>query len=134
MIYFVLSLIAFVVGVWFYRHRKGAVLTPLLLAIVIFFYLLLLSAHIVSDYFTGEGVNDAVVYHVLYGLDGAGFAEYSFIIFSAVLLVVASFVLSVIYYRFSRARNNPEIEKGRQYFPVLVLVLAFAINPVIVSL
>lgn len=134
MIYFVLSLIAFVVGVWFYRHRKDAVFTPLLLAAVIFFYLLLLSAHVVSDYFTGEGVNDAVVYHVLYGLDGAGFSEYSFIIISAVLLVVASFVLSVIYYRFSRARNNPEIEKGGQYFSILVLVLAFAINPVIISL
>jgi phosphoglycerol transferase len=52
--------------------------------------LLLGVAHYVADYFTAEGVNEAVIYHVRYGLGGAGFGEYAGLIAAALAVVALS--------------------------------------------
>lgn len=52
--------------------------------------LLLGAAHYVADYFTAEGVNEAVIYHLRYGLGGAGFGEYAGLIAAALAVVAAS--------------------------------------------
>lgn len=52
--------------------------------------LLLATAHYVADYFTAEGVNEAVIYHVRYGLGGAGFGEYAGLIAAAIGAVALS--------------------------------------------
>lgn len=65
--------------------RRGYTGAVLLLAFV---SLLLAAAHFASDYFTAEGVNEAVIYHLRYGLDGAGLGEYAGLI-AAVTLALA---------------------------------------------
>ena len=52
--------------------------------------LLLAVAHYVADYFTAEGVNEAVIYHLRYGLAGAGFGEYAGLIVAALAAVALS--------------------------------------------
>ena len=49
-------------------------------AILVFVYLGMSAFYIVADYFTGEGINDAVIFHLRYGLDGSGFGDYYLII------------------------------------------------------
>jgi len=50
--------------------RVYASITGLLITVLSLTYL-------VSDYFTGNGIDESVIYHLQYGLDGAGFKEYS---------------------------------------------------------
>lgn len=78
-----LSAAFLLLGLWLLRKsspRPAYSVAMLLLALA---SLLLAAAHFVSDYFTAEGVNEAVVYHLRYGLQGAGFAEYAGLIAAA---------------------------------------------------
>ena len=62
-----------------------------LLAFLFFFsiFLLLLCLYFVSDYFTGSGITIATIYHLIYGLGGAGYSEYKWLIISTVFLFFA---------------------------------------------
>ncbi|MBC8401675.1 MAG: sulfatase-like hydrolase/transferase [Candidatus Marinimicrobia bacterium] len=59
-----------------------------LLAFLFFFsiFLLLLCLYFVSDYFTGSGITIATIFHLIYGLGGAGYLEYKWLIISTVFL------------------------------------------------
>ena len=46
-----------------------------------FFYLFISGVYVVSDIFTGHGIDDSVIYHLIYGFGGAGFKNYLGIIF-----------------------------------------------------
>jgi phosphoglycerol transferase len=45
-------------------------------AVFVLLYFVQSTGYIVSDYFTGNGVDESVIYHLDYGLEGAGFVEY----------------------------------------------------------
>jgi phosphoglycerol transferase len=65
------SIALFFTGVIFHGNRRamlGSVISTLFLLYSIVF--------IVSDYFTGSGVDSSVFFHLRYGLDGAGFGDY----------------------------------------------------------
>ncbi|MGM0983734.1 MAG: sulfatase-like hydrolase/transferase [Pseudomonadota bacterium] len=84
----VASLGAFLLGCGFLPRRWRWLHVPLLplgllLAIVS-------AAHLVADRFTGQGIDEAVLYHLLVGLEGAGFAEYLGVMGLAGALLLAS--------------------------------------------
>ena len=59
--------------------------------------LLFVVTYLVSDSFTGVGIDDSVIYHLTYGLQGAGFGEYLKLIiltFSAIAVAVVASILS----------------------------------------
>lgn len=47
----------------------------------------------ISDYFTGKGITDSVIYHLRYGLHGAGFSEYQGLMVTSVVFIFASIYL-----------------------------------------
>ena len=53
---------------------------------------------IVSNYFTGKGFDESVLYHLKVGFDGAGYAEYRNIILFALLYIFAA--LSILFLTF----------------------------------
>ena len=54
--------------------------------------------YIVSDRFTGAGIDESVIFHLRYGLSGAGFFEYAgLIIFFIALLAVSILSFFIIY-------------------------------------
>lgn len=57
-------------------------------------FLLLSVTWLASDYFTGEGFNEAVNYHLRVGLEGAGFMEYLGIALISVVLLIAAIIVS----------------------------------------
>lgn len=85
----------------------------------------------VSDYFTDAGINEAVIFHFKYGLEGAGFAEYSKLIgLSVASIVLALIICGFVFYYLSvpqsRSRFNPVYWTCSG---VLALIAAFVINP-----
>ena len=89
LILIIVPLICFVSSAFLYKRNNGCAskVSKLLFSSSVFVFVLLAVAYIVSDYFTGVGVNEAVLYHVRYGLSGAGFLEYWKIISIAVFLL-----------------------------------------------
>ena len=69
----------------------------ILFLLMLFASLSLFCLYGVSHYFTGKGINEAVIYYFRYGLNGAGFLEYKYLIIgSATVLVFGSLVLIAI--------------------------------------
>lgn len=103
--YFGLSLVLFLCALFFsfshLRTRKYAIAS----AFLVFFYLILSAFYIVADYFTGEGINDAVIFHLRYGLDGSGFGDYYLIILIGIGLFIVSLMASVLCFRLFTRQN-----------------------------
>ncbi|MCD8478227.1 MAG: hypothetical protein LRY68_10390 [Sulfurospirillum sp.] len=98
-------------------------------ALVVFIYMILSAFYIVSDYFTGEGINDAVIFHLLYGLDGSGFGDYYIIIAFGVGLFISSLIFSIVYYRLMKNVLLETPKKVRGFFSLMLLLSAFALHP-----
>jgi phosphoglycerol transferase len=86
----------------------------------------MLIAYAAADFFTGEGINAAVLFHIRYGLHGAGFAEYAALIGVCVVVFVTA-VAILAFGCFSRA----QMPRRRGYLAASGLMIAgsFVINP-----
>ena len=61
--------------------------------------LFLFGIYLVSNYFTGRGFDESVLYHLRFGLTGAGYSEYAGLIFLTSLYLIAVMVSYYIIYR-----------------------------------
>ena len=80
-----------------------------------------------ADYFTGEGITEVVVYHVKYGLEGAGFSEY----WKLILISSAVSVLFLVYLfgMFKRSGKESGRKRMRPVVPCSLLLISVALNP-----
>jgi len=127
MIYIIgLSVLLIIIAFYLFLNTKSTKLSKIVFNIL---FLFSFSSHIlflVSYYFTGEGINDAVLYHIKYGLAGASFLEY----WKIVLFILVSFVLIffVIHYIFNKKKKH----KFRHlfiYISIIVISLSIIVNP-----
>ncbi len=91
-------------------------------------WLVLSVAHLASDYFTGNGIDEAAVYHLWYRLEGAGFLEYSKIIF------ISSSILLLLLFTLFKVCGAVSMQKLRGIFallPLALLLISLAVNPAI---
>jgi phosphoglycerol transferase len=72
------------------RSRVNAVA----LGVLVLIFFLLGSAFLAANQFTGRGIDQAVLYHVTYGLSGAGFSEYWTLMLGITLLAAAGVALA----------------------------------------
>ena len=79
-------------------HRLGGFLLA-------YITLLLLATYFASNSFTSNGIDDSIVFHARYGLDGAGFSEFSGII-ALVLGTVLVSTIGLLWYFFRRWKNE----------------------------
>ncbi len=118
----------FLAGIFFCSIGKKNRVNAVFISSSLFIFVLLTTFFLATDYFTNEGVNDAVLYHLSYGLSGVGFSEYILMILGIVLLLLFGVVSSwgFIYF-FAKRRGT-----GRKYLNRLSIILvlcAFALNP-----
>lgn len=121
----------FLIALFTSKNRTHTSISASIGAIVIFIYMVLSACYIVSNYFTGEGINDAVIFHLRYGLDGSGFADYYLIIAVGIALLIASLALSVFYYRMLKGIILVEQPKLKRIISTLALVLALILHPTV---
>ncbi len=82
----------------------------------------------VCYYFTGKGVDRAVLYHVKYGLDGAGYGEYSRLILVATVALCFLFVTSC-YLLFRYSRSKTKLPRRFIFLSVFFLFLSVLVHP-----
>ena len=95
----------------------------------LFFYLLTFSFYIVSDYFTGEGINEGTIYHIVYGFDGAGFLEFINIIVAGAALLIICIFLPVYLVRNKQEQGKKSLTGFKVAVPFLLVVGAQVMNP-----
>ncbi|MDZ7672446.1 MAG: sulfatase-like hydrolase/transferase [Halanaerobiales bacterium] len=121
-----LSVLLIIIAFYLFLNTKSTKFSKIIFNIIFLFSFSLHILFLVSYYFTGEGINDAVLYHIKYGLAGASFLEY----WKIVLFTVISFVLIffVIHYIFNKKKKY----KFRHlfiYISFIVISLSIIINP-----
>ena len=127
--FFWTSLCLFCIAIYISFHHVRSRQSAFLGAMFLFFYLVVNAFYIVSDYFTGEGINDAVIFHLRYGLDGSGFGDYYLIIAIGIGLFIVSLMAAVFYYRMVGKRSTQYFAGWRKFISLFLLVVAWAIHP-----
>ncbi|MBV5278405.1 MAG: sulfatase-like hydrolase/transferase [Campylobacteraceae bacterium] len=128
-----ISILLFIIAIATSRNRTRDKKSVFFWAFIIFAYIILSGVYIVSDYFTGEGINDAVIYHLRYGLDGSGFGDYYLIMTIGFGFFIASFVLSYFYYRLIKNDVFPEPNRIRRAISTTCILIALAVHPTIMT-
>ncbi|CAM3443625.1 sulfatase-like hydrolase/transferase [Halomonas lysinitropha] len=126
-----ISLGFFALGCAVSRVQRRVLILPLgglglLLAI-------LSSTHVVANHFTGQGVDESVIYHLLVGLEGAGFREYLGIMVLAVVLLMVSLAYGWTMIHLLRWRPS-RLPHFVGWASLPLLVLAWGVNPGAVGL
>ena len=121
-----LSLSLFAVSVYLFRKTGSAIKNIFFYTIVIISVTCYLTYGI-SDYFTGNGIDESIIFHLKYGLRGAGFAEYSDLIFKSILVIISSSIL-LVWLLFKRNKSNSHwiYRKNISY---LLVLFSFLSNP-----
>jgi len=70
------------------------------IAFIIFLIYMSIGIYFVSDYFTGDGFNDAVLFHIRYGLSGAGYGEFLWMMLLSIGFFSFGIVLYLLYCKY----------------------------------
>jgi phosphoglycerol transferase len=83
----------------------------------------------VADYFTNKGVDEAVVYHLQVGLDGAGFGAYKTLISLTILSIVLFIFLAIFYIK----KLSKTVKKNNKIalLGLLLAILSFLLHPLV---
>jgi len=127
--FFTLSLLFCLAALFTAYHHSHSKKSTFIGAVVIFLYLFISAFYIVANYFTGEGINDAVIFHLRYGLDGSGFGDYYLIILIAVVLLIVSFMSSIAYYRTIGRKGVKEPTRLKKSIALAFMLGAFGVHP-----
>ena len=125
----IVSSLLFIMAIITSKNRTRTRKSALWGAFILFLYMILSAFFVVSDYFTGEGINDAVIFHLAYGLDGSGFGDYYLIIAIGVAFFISSLVFSVVYYRWVKNDIFPMRRTTRYILSCVALIGAFMMHP-----
>src|SRR5690606_17352435 len=90
--------------------------------------LLLAIFFLVANHFSGRGVDESVVYHLRYGLSGAGFDEYRALMAASAVAIALS--MGIGFYVFSRLSLQPGCPSKRWLWAsVASMVAAVGVSP-----
>lgn len=124
-IFTLLSIVFLIFGVFSYRKSRKSTIEIVVFFIITFSSLILLIVYGVANYFTGKGIDEATIYHLIYGLEGAGFLEYKLVISMAIL------VFLVVFFLLFWIVSNKKINNSLFYnvVPFILLIFSIGFNP-----
>ena len=126
---FVLLNVFFIAFVLFSRGKKRGTLWALFFSSLTFLYLAVSLFYYLADYFTNEGLNEAVVYTLLSGLEGTDYTEYSTLIVSAFVFTVSMIAASYLYYRMMKKNVQPKVNIAGNFLHIYFLCIAYLSHP-----
>lgn len=94
------------------------------------FYLFI--AYGVSDFFTGNGIDDATIYHLKYGLDGAGFMDFIDLILGSVTLCILGTVF--LSWMILKKKSSDKLKSASLPISFILLFSAFVFNPAVIDI
>ena len=128
MIFF--SIICILVSTFFILKSKVAFKFPILTLFILLISFLLTVAYAVSNYFTDNGIDESVIYHLRYGLGEAGFQEYAtLIVFATTALILIAGVFYYLIRIVSRRKKYNHDQRVLNNSPIILSVLALVLSP-----
>lgn len=82
------SICLFVFSFFHFSNSKRNIFSSLVLFLVGVAYVVYTLFYLVANFFTGKGIDYSVIYHVRFGVHGAGFSEYEALIISTLTALV----------------------------------------------
>ena len=133
--FYYISIAIFFLSCFFYLISKKTIINTKIrvcYSILTFVFLLFVPLFVIANYFTGEGINQAVIYHIAYGLEGAGFAEEWRIILIGIFIIILIFLFTYWLYKPKKNTVNNIDKKTKIYICIsfLLIFIASLINPV----
>jgi phosphoglycerol transferase len=119
-------------GVFFYLKSGLPIVLRAIICTFVFVSISLYVMYFSADYFTDEGINNAVLYHVLKGLKGAGFSEYMELIVAASASLTFGLLLSG--WLLFKVRPNPNAKKAFTYLTFICICISIIASPAISDL
>lgn len=101
------------------------------LALLLYLNLLLLGFYLVASGLSGDGVNEAVLYHLIVGVTGAGFDDFLGELVITVMWILGSALLA---WKFQAQQRADHFNSRRVAGGVLLMLLATVINPATIGL
>ncbi|MFU0885714.1 sulfatase-like hydrolase/transferase [Kluyvera sichuanensis] len=129
-----LSFFFFLSAIFFFckgtgRGRAGCSIF-ILVSILTIIFSLLVGSYFVANWFTGIGFDDSILYHLEFGVEGAGFADFYLLIFVFIVLQLIFATSIVVYLRtflhkYKCYKNSiPQIIKG-----AILVCCSFIVHP-----
>lgn len=103
------------------KYTKWAYLT------IIYLNILAFGAFLFLDYLSGDGINEAIIYHIYFGITGFGIVDYIKPILLFLLLIAFSFTCIFFIQAKIKSANRSTSLLMRVSF--ISLVLSFSVNP-----
>ncbi len=128
------SLLFFIVALTSARYKSKKKAYLVLNASLVVIYLLVTITYLSANFFTGHGVDEAVIYTIVYGLGDAGFGDYIVLIAVTTLGVIATFAIGYFYYRFIKGYKHPSPSKIKGFIHNTFFILAFLSHPLFYNL
>ena len=128
------SAILFITGLYMASRKRHSPTGKLSVLALVCLYLLVTILYFVSDYFTGKGFNESVLYHLYVGVQGAGFREYTNIILAAFLFLgigIAGTYFFVLMGKQADSSRHTAISTATLY---LLIIAAIVLSPVSIYL
>jgi len=128
----IISIVLLAAGIYVFgknRHDKMVRFAFLFVSLASF---LLIIFHEVISFFTGKGIDEAALYHLRYGLEGAGFGEYYWLIMSASLAILLGIIGAVWFIMRNPVGKKANFENSTIAFTLLIV--SVLLNPTILSL
>jgi phosphoglycerol transferase len=123
----ILSALLFAVAVLLAARSRGGRIFSFLVGCTALVYVLLTAVWVVSDSFTADGINQAVIYHLRYGFAGAGFSAYSGLIIGVAVFCALGAVFVVWIFRRTATAGKTRI--GVVLAAALLLAAATLVHP-----
>ena len=73
---FYLSLILIFLSIMMVKRVGLGKYSKIIYSVSLFSLINYLCFYIVANYLSGDGINEAVIYHLRYGMEGAGFGDF----------------------------------------------------------
>lgn len=128
LLFFFISLAIAFSAIYLLRLSGPLRLIALPVSLLVCAIVLISIAFLVADYFTGQGIDESVAFHLQYGVAGAGHGEYAHVIFLALssLYIAVNVTLCVF---LALSRTSERRSKSFLFLGTVLLVSAFVINP-----
>ena len=94
--------------------------------------MILLLFYYIANYFTSNGITEAVLYHLKYGLKGAGFHEYANLIITTSLSTAVLLISQIVIYFVKLKKGKGD--RHAIYLAIICIFISLLLNPSIIDI
>lgn len=126
---FILSVLTMLFSVFLLRSKINSRFLAVSFALFFFALFFVSGFYYVADYFSGNGIDESVFFHLTMDMGGAGFKEFSSIILLTILYLLAIVVGSFFVYRLVFSKKIINKKRLSISFATGLVLLSFYSNP-----